>query len=204
MGHYRESIALLDTIAGLGLGSTPERAAANRALWLVRVATVAAAMNDTLRLAVLNDTIRILGSGSPFARDLRSHHYVRGLLFAQQGRDERAVAEFRQSIVSPLTDVAPQLQIARSLLRLGRAREAATMLSRLIRARFMSITSVSTHTELHELSAQAWDAAGEPDSALVHYRAVAQSWRRADPFLRDRFETARARLAALQGSRNAP
>ena len=43
-----------------------------------------------------------------------------------------------------------------------------------------------TRTELHELLAQAFAAAGEVDSAAAHYRAVADAWARADPTLHAR------------------
>jgi hypothetical protein len=38
-----------------------------------------------------------------------------------------------------------------------------------------------THTELHELLGQSFDAAAIPDSAAFHYRAVVKAWQRADP-----------------------
>jgi len=49
---------------------------------------------------------------------------------------------------------------------------------------------------LHELLAQAWDAAGRPDSAAAHFAMVARSWRGGDPPFRARATAAASRLAA--------
>jgi predicted Zn-dependent protease len=123
------------------------------------------------------------------------------LLLARQGRDEQAIAEFRRGILAATIDLPAQHQLARALLRLGRACEAAAALRPLMDARLLSIANTTTPTELQELLAQAWDAAGEPDSALVHYAAVAESWQHADPVLRSRVDAVRARMAALQSAR---
>ena len=53
-----------------------------------------------------------------------------------------------------------------------------------------------TRTELHELLAQAFDAAGERDSATAHWRAVESAWRNADPQFRTRWEAAQRYLSA--------
>ena len=53
-------------------------------------------------------------------------------------------------------------------------------------------------TELHELLAEAWEAAKGRDSAVAHYRVVADSWKRADPVLQPRRAHAEERLVALE------
>jgi hypothetical protein len=50
-----------------------------------------------------------------------------------------------------------------------------------------------THTELHEALAQAFEAAGEADSAQAHFRIVERAWRRADPEYRERYGIAKAK-----------
>ena len=55
-----------------------------------------------------------------------------------------------------------------------------------------------THTELHEVLAKAWDAAGVTDSAARHYAIVANAWASGDPIFRARADSARARAAALK------
>ncbi|HUQ81674.1 MAG TPA: hypothetical protein VM076_11070 [Gemmatimonadaceae bacterium] len=52
-----------------------------------------------------------------------------------------------------------------------------------------------TQTEIHELLAQAWDAAGQRDSAAVHYTWVARAWERGDPPYTARAAEAKRRLA---------
>jgi hypothetical protein len=51
---------------------------------------------------------------------------------------------------------------------------------------------------VEELLARAWDDAGSPDSALVHYRTVARAWRRADPSLRGRLDAVLGRVSELE------
>jgi hypothetical protein len=54
-----------------------------------------------------------------------------------------------------------------------------------------------SRTEQHEALAQAFEQAGQRDSALVDWRAVESAWRLADPQFRDRYERARARAAGM-------
>jgi hypothetical protein len=87
--------------------------------------------------------------------------------------------------------------MARSLLALGRPREAAAILQPALRGVLEASNLYVTHTELHALLGRAWDAAGAPDSAAAHYRWAAAAWRRADPELRPRRDSIAARLAEL-------
>ena len=89
-------------------------------------------------------------------------------------------------------------ELARSLLRLGRAREAVSALQPALRGDLEAGALYLTHTELHELLAQAFDSAHMPDSAAVHYRAVVKAWEHADPEFARRREAAQRRL---RGSR---
>ena len=59
----------------------------------------------------------------------------------------------------------------------------------------------TTRTELHEVAAQAWEAAGGRDSAMVHYDEVVRAWSRADPAFAARLTAARQRLDALRARR---
>jgi hypothetical protein len=59
-----------------------------------------------------------------------------------------------------------------------------------------------TRTELHEMLARSFEAAGMPDSAAVHYGIVARSWQHGDPPFRRRAalaEAARRRLVRARG-----
>ena len=55
-----------------------------------------------------------------------------------------------------------------------------------------------TRTELHELLAQAFAAAGARDSAAAHWAVVERAWRGADPALQARYETARSGALAAR------
>ncbi|MBI2536636.1 MAG: hypothetical protein HYW06_06665, partial [Gemmatimonadetes bacterium] len=83
------------------------------------------------------------------------------------------------------------------LLELERPREAAAIVAPALRGPLDASNLYVTHTELHELLAQAHDAAGQSDSAVAHYRWVVNAWQNADPEFRDRREAARRRLSAL-------
>jgi DNA-binding SARP family transcriptional activator/tetratricopeptide (TPR) repeat protein/TolB-like protein len=140
------------------------------------------AAGDTAELRALADTVEELGRRSIYGRDVRAHHYLRGLLFASQGRYEDAVREYRAAIWSPaLGFTRVNYELARCLMRLGRPAEAVATLQSALSGEIDSSNLYITRTELHELLAQAFDATKSSDSAAYHYRAVAQAWSRADP-----------------------
>jgi hypothetical protein len=58
--------------------------------------------------------------------------------------------------------------------------EAVATLQSSLRGEIDASNLYVTRTDLHELLAQAFDAAGQRDSARFHYRAVVNAWRRAD------------------------
>jgi hypothetical protein len=74
----------------------------------------------------------------------------------------------------------------------GRPRDAVAALQPLLRAYEVGPL---LRTSFHEALAEAWDAAGQRDSARVHWAAVARAWQRADPSLAARRARALARLA---------
>lgn len=77
-------------------------------------------------------------------------------------------------------------------------RDAIAVLSPALRGKLDASNFYVTHTELHELLGQAWEAAGVRDSAVVHYTLVARAWSAGDPPYRARADNARARAAALK------
>jgi hypothetical protein len=82
------------------------------------------------------------------------------------------------------------------LIRLGRPTEAIAALQPALRGSLEASNLYMSRTELHELLAEAWDAANGRDSAVAHYRVVADSWEHADALLQPRRARAAARLAA--------
>ena len=91
-------------------------------------------------------------------------------------------------------------ELARTLLALGRPTDAIAVLQPAFRGSLQGSNLYITHTELHEVIAQAFEQAGQPDSAAVHYRYVVRAWAAADSPFRARREKARTRLAALTQS----
>ena len=89
-------------------------------------------------------------------------------------------------------------ELGRIYLRMKRPRDAVAILQPALRGAIDASNLYVTRTELHELLAQAWDAAGNLDSAAVHYAWIAKAWSAADPALAPRLNAARTRLAALK------
>jgi tetratricopeptide (TPR) repeat protein len=197
LGQPRAAAALFDSIARGREELDSDASAARRAAWnLTHSANARAAAGDTAGVRRLIDSVQSLGLASGFGRDRRLHHHVRGLWLAARGDDEAAVAEFRRSILSRnLGYTRTNYELARALMRLGRPAEAVATLQPALRGSVEASNLYVTRTEIHELLAEAWEAAGRPDSAAVHYRTVAAAWRRADPTLQPRRERARDRVA---------
>jgi DNA-binding SARP family transcriptional activator/TolB-like protein len=155
-----------------------------------------AAAGDTVALRALADSVEMWGSASLYGRDRRTHHYLRGMVHRAAGRHDDAVREFRAAIHSPTMGFTRvNYELARCLIQLGRPREAVAALQAALRGDVEAGALYVTHTELHEVLAQAFDNARMPDSAAVHYRAVIKAWQRADRELWPRRDAAKAWLA---------
>jgi len=141
------------------------------------------------------DSTEQIGKGSNWVRDLRLHHFLRGLLLQRQGHHAEAVEAFRRALVSTSDGFTRiNLEMGKSLMAVGRAQEAIAILQPALRGGVDGSNSYVTHTELREALALAFELAGQRDSAVVHWRAVESAWRRADPQFRDRYQ--RAKLKA--------
>jgi len=145
-------------------------------------ATALAAIGDTAAVRRLADTVQYWGERSLFGRDRQAHHFLRGLLLAAEGRDEEAAREYREAIYSyTLGYTRVNYELAQCLLRLGRPAEAVAVLQPALRGAVDAANLYITRTALHQLLAEAFRRAGEPDSAAAHDQAVARAWGRADP-----------------------
>jgi DNA-binding SARP family transcriptional activator/tetratricopeptide (TPR) repeat protein/TolB-like protein len=154
-----------------------------------------AAAGDTLAVRALADSVERWGSGSAYGRDRIMHHYLRGMVFAAARRDEDAAREFAAAISSPtLGFTRVNYELAKSLLRLKRPAEAIAALQPALRGEIDASNLYITRTELHELLARAFDAAGKRDSAAAHYRSVVRAWQKADPPFHTRRDSAQAWL----------
>ena len=166
-------------------------------VWFLTLAgTAHARAGDTAVVRRLADSLEVLGQTSQFGRDAKLHYFLRGLLFQSQGRDAEAVDAFRRSLFS-LTDgyTRINLMMARSLLALHRSAEAIAVLRPAIRGGVDGSNTYTSRTELHEALAQAFEQAGQADSARLHWRAVESGWRHADPEFRERYLAARRKAA---------
>ncbi len=100
---------------------------------------------------------------------------------------------FRRSIFSTTDGYTRiNLELSRSLNFLGRHTEAIPILQAALRGGVDGSNTYVTHTELHEALAQTFDAAGQRDSAAVHYTAVEKAWRRADTEFAERYNRAKS------------
>jgi tetratricopeptide (TPR) repeat protein len=198
-GKFRPAAALFDSISRLRIAEEDSSAAARNQIWTwTHMATALAALGDTARLAGVADTLQRLGRVSALGRDRRLHHYVRGLLFRARGQLEPAVAEFRAAMLSPNMGYSRiNLELGAALVQLGRPAEAVPVLQSALRGSFEGSNLYVTHTELHDLLARAFEAAGQADSAAYHYRIVVKAWERADPQFGPRRLDAAARAARL-------
>jgi DNA-binding SARP family transcriptional activator len=162
-------------------------------VWFLTLAgTAHARAGDTAVVRRLADSVEVLGQTSQFGRDARLHYFLRGLLLQAEGRHAEAVDAFRRSLFS-LTDgyTRTNLMMARSLLQLRRPAEAIAVLRPAIHGGVDGSNSYTSRTELHEAMAEAFEQAGQADSARFHWRAVESAWRHADPQFRERYLTAR-------------
>jgi DNA-binding SARP family transcriptional activator len=163
--------------------------------WMLALTgTALAAAGDTAGLRRMADSAEQMGRQSNFGRDPRLHHFLRGLLLQREARHADAVEAFRRAVYS-LTDgyTRINLEMARSLMALGRTTEAVAVLQPALRGGVDGSNTYVTHTELHEALAGAFDLAGQADSARTHYRAVEAAWRHADPQFTERYARARAK-----------
>jgi tetratricopeptide (TPR) repeat protein len=194
LGRTADAVAGFDAILREGstepgtlLRRAPALVARHRTWNGVHLATGLAAAGDTARLAALADSLERWGSIEGYGRDRRLHHYARGLLLAARSDTSAAIAEFERSIDSPTEGYTrASFEAARLLLRVGRARDAVAVLQPTLRGNLEASNYYVTRTELHDVLAHAWLAAGGPDSAAAHFRYVATAWGDGDPAFRQR------------------
>ena len=177
------------------LSDTSIGQAARQHTWmLTHEVTGFAAAGDTARVALLVDTLQRVGARSGYARDQRMYHYARGLLWDARHRPADAVAEYRQALTSPTFGYTRiNYLLAQDLVATGQPRDAIPLLGAAIRGGLEASNLYVTHTELHELLARAYEAAGQRDSAAIEYRWVASAWREGDAPFRARARAAEAK-----------
>ena len=181
------------------VGDAPSQQARGAAWMLTQSLGARIAAGDTTSAAKLVDSLRALGERSGFGRDRLLHRYVRGLLLAARGSDAASIDELKAAIFAPTTGFTrTNYELARLYLRTKRPQDAIAVLQPALRGSLDASNLYVSRTELHERLAQAWDAAGNADSAAAHYAWVTKAWSSTDPSLAHRAAAARARLVALK------
>ena len=195
--RHREAIRAFRTLAEEAAANPLPYLRARNLSWRLMLAGMAyAAAGDTATLRRLADSVEAIGRESLFGRDPALHWFLRGQLSAARGDSSGAAEAYRRSIVSPADGFTrANLELGRLLVRSGRAGEAIPLARAALHGGLDGSNLYVTRTELHELLAQAHEQAGNRDSAAVHYRAVADAWRGADPAFAGRSALAAARSA---------
>jgi predicted Zn-dependent protease len=188
-------------LAGQSNGNFPPssgRQARNLAWNLTLAGTAFAEAGDTSSVRRLIDSVEVTGRRSMYVRDPQLHHFLRGLLLEKEARLDSAVKEFRAALTSPsLGYTRINYELGKTLIAVNRPAEAIPLLRAPLHGGLEGSGLYLTRTEAHELLAQAFDAAGQADSATAHYAIVERAWRHADPSLQPRYAQVRARLAVL-------
>jgi DNA-binding SARP family transcriptional activator len=193
MDRPTSALRTLETVVPTKGAGMPSGQLAREMTWNLARRGTAAAMAREYELARrLADSAEAVGRGSLFGRDPLLHYFVRGLIARGANDHQTAVDFFRRSIFSwNFGYTRANLELARSLLALGRAADAIHPLQAALRGGWDGSNLYVTRTELHELLAQAFVAAGRRDSAAAHYTSVERAWRRADPPFAARYQAAR-------------
>lgn len=199
-GRYSTGAALFDSIAAYRFTEEDPTAEARHRAWnLSHAATGYAAAGDSGRLQALRDTVQLLGAQSFQRRDHLLWFYVDGLMQRARGRHSTAAEAFRTSIIS-LTQgyTRANLELAKEYLVLKKGREAVAVLQPVLRGPLEGSSLYVTLTETHGLLGQAWELAGNADSAAAHYHWAVNALGQADPDQVERREEMKKRLVALQ------
>ncbi|HEY4305487.1 MAG TPA: BTAD domain-containing putative transcriptional regulator [Gemmatimonadaceae bacterium] len=168
----------------------------HRVVWhLTLAATALVQAGDTVRARALVDSVELIGHRSADPRDALLHHFLRGLVLSMSAEHERAIREYRLASTMPAHDFTRiGYEMARSLIAARRPLDAIPALRALLHTDFDEAALTLTSTDIHLSLAEAFAAAGQSDSASVHYATVERAWRRADPIFAPRYQSARAAL----------
>ena len=175
---------------------SPGLAARHRAWGLAQRATVAAAQNDLGTLRALAESVTVEARNSGYGRDHHLPAYVHGLMLERAGRLREAADSLRAAVFSPTEGYTRvNFELARISLARHRPLEAVPWLQAALRGGLEASNYYLTQTDVHELLARCFAAAGERDSAAAHAAWVLRAWAQAEPEFAARRE-AMARLAA--------
>jgi tetratricopeptide (TPR) repeat protein len=137
---------------------------------------------DTLKLRSIADTLELGCRQSPYARDWRLHHYVRGRIAMIGQRYDEAEREFKQAAYSSVEGWSRIImELANAQAAAGRPRDAISTLRWGYATRLNAMGRYAPISEVDYRMALAFAQAGEPDSARKYAAFVRAAWRDADP-----------------------
>ena len=144
-----------------------------------------AGTGDTITLRAIADTLQNGCSSSPYGRDWRLYHHVRGLIAMLGKRYEEAENEFKQAIWAPIEGWSRTVvELSKAQAAGGRPRDAIATLRNGYATRLDAMGRYTPISELDYWMARAFAQAGERDSARVYGDYVRSAWRDADPEIR--------------------
>ena len=170
-GKAPAAAALFDSIAAWRLAGQPEPFYRAARLWnLTQKAAASAAAGDAASVSALADTIEALGTNAFSERDHRLHYHVRGLHAMMRNDVNAAIDHFQRAMYSPTIGYnRTNYELAKAFMRRNQPREAIAVLRPATRG--VALEGPNLHLTLaavHALMAQAFTAAGQPDSARAH------------------------------------
>lgn len=175
-GERRQAAVLFDSIADGASAVSPHHMGRLRAWYGTLAADAWVAAGDTSDLARRIREVEAWGSQSAYGRDRVLHHHLRGLQALSRNDLEGARRSLERARWSPTgTYARTNLTLATVLLRQGRVGDALRLLEQTSHAGMESVHLYGTRRDIHRLFAQAYRAAGRPDSAVVHERWLARA-----------------------------
>jgi hypothetical protein len=171
-GDPRRAALLFDSIARTaGTAASPHRTGRLRAWCGTLAADAWVTAGDTTDLARRIREVEAWGSQSAYGRDRVLHHHLLGLQALARNDLEGARQALQRARWSPTgTYARTNLTLATVLLRQGRVAAALRLIEQTSHGSMESVHLYGTRRDIHRLFAQAYRAAGRPDSAAVHER----------------------------------
>lgn len=177
-GEPRRAAVLFDSIAEGAVAASPHLMGRLRAWYGTLAADAWVAAGDTSDLARRIREVEAWGGQSAYGRDRVLHHHLRGLQALSRQDLEGARRSLERARWSPTgTYARTNLTLATILLRQRRSTEALRLLEQTSHGSMESVHLYGTRRDIHRLFAQAYRAAGRPDSAVVHERWLARASR---------------------------
>jgi tetratricopeptide (TPR) repeat protein len=169
-GDAVASATLFDSIVRYRMPAQDSTYHARHVIWnLSHAAAGYAVLRDTMRLLAIRDTIHLLAPQSLYGRDQLLEYYVNGLLWRLRGNRDSAIVNLRRAIFSPsLGYTRVNLVLGEVLLEAGDPLGAVAVLAPGLRGSVEGSSYYVTQRLLHQRLGEAWQRAGNADSASYH------------------------------------